>query len=149
MPQRIPSAVSQLLLLNLPPGPCTQFPPEWWCSSIQRKGLKVSTAGWRVGCDYKLCLPSWNINRAFPLCGPWSLQVGIRKPRWVFPIEVYPGCKIMHPLKGTKIILPMPLATLHLQGNKRVDEEGLCLPTGGLQVLLNYWVPFPASWKVS
>lgn len=86
VPQRIPSAVSQLPLLNLSPGPCTQFPPE--CCLMQRRGLKVSTAGWRVGCDYKLYLPSWNINRAFPLCGPWSLQVGTRKPSWVFPPEV-------------------------------------------------------------
>lgn len=57
--------------------------------------------------------------------------------------------KIMHPVEGTKIILPMPLATLHPQGNKRVDEGGLCLSSGGLQVLLSCRVPFPASWKVS
>lgn len=55
----------------------------------------------------------------------------------------------MHSVEGAKIILPMPLGTLHLQGIKKVDEEGLCLSSEVLQVLLNYGVPCPASWEVS
>ncbi|XP_009891206.1 PREDICTED: inosine triphosphate pyrophosphatase [Charadrius vociferus] len=44
----------------------------------------------------------------------------------------------MHPLKGTKIILPMPLATPHLQGNKREGRGTVSVYRGaaGLAELL-------------
>jgi len=142
------------LLLWTCPQDLVQFPPEWWCCSMRRRGLEVSTVGWSVRCDYKLYLLCLCINRAFPLCVPCSLQVGIRKPSWVFPPNTSPRFldpegKIMHSVEGIKITQPMPLAALQLQRIEGVGEGGCCLSSAGLQVSLEYWGLFPASWKVS
>lgn len=92
--------------------------------------LEVSTVGWSVRCDYKLYLLCLCINRAFPLCVPCSLQVGIRKPSWVFPPNTSPRFldpegKIMHSVEGIKITQPMPLAALQLQRIEGVGGRGM------------------------
>lgn len=153
MPPRISYATTQPSLMDLPPGPHAQFPPEWWCCSMQRRGLEVSTAGWSARCDYKLYLLCLCINSAFPFCVPCSLQVGIRKPSWVFPPNTLPRFldpegKIIHSMEEIKITQAMPLAALQLQKIERVDEGGFCLYSAGLQDSLEHWGPFPASWKV-